>query len=102
MRSTRLYAALLLLGLFAFRALPTDAESGGGYTLFGIGGGACARLSTEHAATASLSYGFWPMGPVGVLCNLDRVLLSLHDYYSSDPFSVDERLLGRLHPRSGR
>jgi hypothetical protein len=103
MRSTRLYVALLLMGLLAFRALPIGAE-GGGYTVLGIGAGACARLSAGHGANPGLSYGLWPMGPVGVLCNLDRVLLTLQSYYSSDTSSADERLFGRLHPqlRAGR
>ena len=99
MRTMRLWLALLLMGLLAFRALPTEAE-GGGRTLVGIGGDACARLSAAHATNAGLSYGLWPMGPVGVLCTLDRVLLRVQSYLPSDELFPADRLLGRLHPQA--
>ena len=93
----RFYLVVLLMGVLAFRALPTGA---GAYSVVGMGGAACAKLSSEHGAKSEVPYGLWPMGPVDALCNLDRALLSVQKYFASEAVSPAAGLVGRL--RSSR
>ena len=102
----RLYLVLLLMGVLAFRALPTDAGNGV-YSVVGMGGAACAKLSSGHGIHAEVPYGLWPIGPLDALCNLDRALLSLQKYFGSEDPSPAETLVAgvrssRLQARSGR
>jgi hypothetical protein len=74
----RLHAALLLIGLLALHALPTDAE--GRYIVLGIGGDSCGRSASQHDADLDVPYPLGLAALVRITCNLDGALLWIETY----------------------
>jgi hypothetical protein len=97
----RLHATLLLIGLLALRALPTDAQ--GRYIVLGIGGDSCGRSVSQHGAELDVPYPMGLAALVRITCNLDGAMLWIENYRQDSENNLTATLRPtRQKTKSGR
>ena len=92
----RLHFILVLIGLLALSALPTDAA--GRYTVLGSGAESCRMPVAKRGAGADAPYRVGLEALLRITCLLDRTLLQIEAYGRADPANVPGH--GRESPMS--